>query len=132
MLSSSELLEATGSVFEVFSCHFYGAVSQRGASMGEAAQTTAADALSESWLSRTDAVHDFYASLRDKYLPGAPMWITETADAAAGGNPWASTFTDTFRYLYQLGSMSRRVAQVVAHNTLAASDYGLLDQLRTP
>jgi len=25
--------------------------------------------------------------------------LTETADAACGGNPWASSFTDTFRYL---------------------------------
>ena len=56
------------------------------------------------------------------------MWVTETADAACGGNPWASTFLDTFRYLDQLGRLAKQGVQVVIHNTLAASDYGLLDQ----
>jgi hypothetical protein len=56
------------------------------------------------------------------------MWLTETAEAACGGNPWASTFLDTFRYLDQLGRLARAGVQVVAHNTLAASDYGLLDE----
>ena len=53
---------------------------------------------------------------------------TETADAACGGNPWAATFLDTFRYLDQLGRLAKQGVQVVAHNTLAASDYGLLDE----
>jgi hypothetical protein len=56
------------------------------------------------------------------------MWLTETAEAACGGNPWASTFLDTFRYLDQLGRLARAGVQIVAHNTLAASDYGLLDE----
>ncbi|PYQ20217.1 MAG: hypothetical protein DMF81_19290 [Acidobacteria bacterium] len=56
------------------------------------------------------------------------MWLTETADAACGGNPWASSFLDTFRYLDQLGRLARQGVQVVAHNTLVASDYGLLDE----
>ena len=56
------------------------------------------------------------------------MWLTETAEAACGGNPWASTFLDTFRYLDQLGRLAKAGVQMVAHNTLAASDYGLLDE----
>ena len=35
------------------------------------------------------------------------MWLTETAEAACGGNPWASTFLDTFRYLDQLGRLAK-------------------------
>ena len=54
--------------------------------------------------------------------------LTETAETACGGNPWASTFLDTFRYLDQLGRLARAGVQMVAHNTLAASDYGLLDE----
>jgi hypothetical protein len=50
------------------------------------------------------------------------------ADAACGGNPWASTFLDTFRYLNVYGRLARHGVQVVAHNTLAASDYGLIDE----
>jgi hypothetical protein len=44
-------------------------------------------ALSEDWLSRTDAPLAFYRSLRDEFEPGKPMWLTETADATCGGNP---------------------------------------------
>jgi hypothetical protein len=38
------------------------------------------------------------------------------------------TFLDTFRYLDQLGRLAKAGVQVVMHNTLAASDYGLLDE----
>jgi hypothetical protein len=44
-------------------------------------------ALSEDWLSRTDAPLAFYRSLRDEFEAGKPMWLTETADATCGGNP---------------------------------------------
>ena len=128
LLKSEDLLKATGPVFDVFSYHFYGAVSKRCAGMFPAAGTTAAAALSEEWLSRTDRVEAFYADLRDRFEPGKPLWITETAETACGGNPWASTFLDSFRYLDQLGRMARRGVQVIAHNTLAASDYALLDE----
>jgi hypothetical protein len=95
--------------------------------MGPASQTAAEAALSEDLLSRADRIEAFYASLRDTYEPGKPIWLTETADAACGGNPWASTFLDSFRYLDQLGRLSKRGVQVHMHNTLASSDYGLLD-----
>ncbi len=127
-LKSEDLLKATGPVFDAFSYHSYGATSKRCASMGPASQTTAEAALSDDVLSRADRINEFYAGLRDKYEPGKPMWLTETADAACGGNPWASTFRDTFRYLDQLGRLAKRGLQVQMHNTLASSDYGLLDE----
>ena len=96
--------------------------------MGEKGQTTAAAALSEEWLSRPEKINEYYARLRDHFEPGKPLWITETADAACGGNPWASTFLDTFRYLIEHASLPRQGVKVIMHNTLAASDYGLLDQ----
>ena len=95
-----------------------------GASMG----TTSADALSAEWLARPQAIEAYYAGLRDKFDPERPLWITETADTACGGNPWASTFLDTFRYLNQLGMMAHDGVQVVMHNTLDSSDYGLLHE----
>jgi len=62
-------------------------------------------------------------------MPGKPFfWNTETAHAACGGNPWGGTFLDTFRYLDQLGRLARQEVAVVIHNTLVASDYGLLDE----
>jgi len=129
LLPTPRLLAATPRpAFDVFSYHFYGAASIRCALMGPASQTTAKEALSESFLSRTDTVFNFYDGLRNRYEPRTPMWITETADAACGGNPWASTLRDTFRYLDQMGRSARRGVDVIFHNTLAASEYGLLDQ----
>src|ERR1700687_4478797 len=128
VLKSEDLLHAAGPVFDVFSYHLYAAASQRCASMGGSSQTTAAVALSQGWLSRPEKIGAFYADLRDRFAPGKSLWITETADAACGGNPWASTFLDTFRYLIQHASLAQRGVKVIMHNTLASSDYGLLDE----
>jgi hypothetical protein len=116
-------------MFDVFSYHSSPAVSLRCVALGSVAQTTAADAIWEQWLARADSIFDYYIALRDKFEPGSRgVWLTETADAACGGNPWAATFLDSFRYLDQLGRLARRGATVNFHNTLASSEYGLLDQ----
>ena len=128
VLKSEDLLHAAGPVFDVFSYHLYAAASERCASMGASSQTTATAALSEDWLSRPEKIGAFYADLRDRFEPGKSLWITETADAACGGNPWASTFQDTFRYLIQHASLAQHGVKVIMHNTLASSDYGLLDE----
>jgi hypothetical protein len=97
--------------------------------MGAGVQTTPEAALSEAWLARADTSYDFYVrGLRDRYEQGKPVWITETDDSACGGDPWASTFPDSFRFLDQLARMARQGVKAVFHNTLASSEYGLLDQ----
>lgn len=128
ILPTESLLTATGPGVDAFSYHFYGGVSQRCAGMGAMSQTTPAAALTEKWLSQTSEDTAFYAKLRDKYEPGKPLWLTETGETACGGNPWAATFLDTFRYLDQLGRLAQQNVQVVAHNTLVASDYALIDE----
>jgi hypothetical protein len=128
VLKTQDMLAATGRGVDAFSYHFYGTVSQRCAFMAGATQTIPEAALSEDWLSRTDRDEAFYAALRDRFEPGKPLWLTETGEAACGGNPWAASFIDSFRYLDQLGRLAKRGVQVVAHNTLAASDYGLIDE----
>jgi hypothetical protein len=128
VLKSEDLLHAAGPVFDVFSYHLYAAASERCAGMGASSQTTAAAALSQDWLSRPEKIGAFYANFRDRLEPGKSLWITETADAACGGNPWASTFLDSFRYLVQHASLAQRGVKVIMHNTLASSDYGLLDE----
>jgi heparanase 1 len=128
ILTTEDLLTATGPVFDAFSYHFYGTVSKRCAGGVPGAGTTPAAALSSEWLSRTAKVEEFYGGLRDKFMPGKPIWLTETADTACGGNPWGSTFLDSFRYLNQLGILAQKGVQVLAHNTLASSDYGLIDE----
>jgi hypothetical protein len=121
--TASDLLAASASGLNAVSYHFYGAVSER--CHGNASPDTA---LSDDWLSRTDRRLAFYKRLRDRLAPGKPIWLTETAEAACGGNRWAASFLDTFRYLDQLGRLAKSGVGVVMHNTLAASDYGLLDE----
>ncbi len=120
---ASQLLAVSGSSLDALSYHYYGALSER--CIGKSASDTA---LSEDWLAGTGRALAFNQKLRDRFAAGKPIWLTETADAACGGNPWAVSFLDTFRYLDQLGRLARAGVQVVMHNTLAASDYGLLDE----
>jgi hypothetical protein len=120
---AAEMFFAAARGVDAVSYHYYGAVSKRcGGELTEEA------ALSEAWLSRTDQAFAVYRTLRDRFAQGKPIWLTETADAACGGNPSAATFLDTFRYLDQLGRLAKAGVQIVMHNTLAASDYGLLDE----
>jgi heparanase len=120
---ASDLFAATTPDIDAVSYHYYGALSQRCSG-----NRTPEAALSEDWLDGADRALAFYRDLRDRLAPGKPIWLTETAETACGGNPWASSFLDTFRYLDQLGRLAKAGVQVVMHNTLAASDYGLLDE----
>jgi len=114
-------------LFDIFSYHYYGAMSMRVMRVGPFS-IKAENALDSEWLQRTDVVADYYIRLRDEYNPGKPVWVTETAEASQGGDPFAATYLDCFRYLYQLGSLAKKGVQVVMHNTLAASEYSLVDQ----
>jgi hypothetical protein len=127
-VTSEDILAATGPAFDAYSYHSYGAVSSRCAGPGMSAGTSVDAALSEDWLARAGKIEAYYAGIRDRLMPGKAIWLTETAQAACGGDRWASTFLDSFRYLDQLGSLARRGVQVQMHNTLNASDYGLLDE----
>jgi heparanase len=120
---ASDLFAAVAPDIDAVSYHYYGALSQRCSG-----NRTPQSALSEDWLDGTGRALAFYRDLRDRLTPDKPIWLTETAETACGGNPWASSFLDTFRYLDQLGRLAKGGVQVVMHNTLAASDYGLLDE----
>jgi len=121
--AAANLLAVSGPVLDGLSYHHYGMLSERCTGVSQPH-----GALSEQWLARTEETLDFYRTLRDRFEPGKPIWLTETAEAACGGNRWAATFLDTFRYLDQLGRLAKAGVQIVMHNTLAASDYGLLDE----
>ncbi|MCH7627502.1 MULTISPECIES: hypothetical protein [Novosphingobium] len=126
-VSTDDMMKANPGSVDAVSYHFYGSVSQRcvGLGIGTAIKS---DALTAKWLGLTLRDYAYYAALRDKHEPGKPMWNTETAQAACGGSPWASTFLDTFRYLDQNAALAQQGLQVLMHNTLAASDYALIDR----
>lgn len=122
-IPTPDLLEAVSTPMDVFSYHFYPKVSERcGSKEGPEA------GLTSEFLSRIDVDKEYYEGLRDRYAPGAPMWITETAQAACGGDRWASSYIDVIRYVDVLGRLADGDGDVVFHNTLAASDYGLIDE----
>lgn len=127
MLRTAELMKASPNSVDAVSYHFYGGVSQRCRSVG-AAQADKAAALSPAWLDFTLRDWRYYARLRDQYEPDKPLWVTETAQAACGGSPWGASFLDSFRYVNQLGLLAQKGVQIIYHNTLAASDYALIDQ----
>lgn len=121
--STADALAKTNKAFDVFSYHSYPKVSKRcGSTEGPEI------ALTQEYLNRVPKDADFYRAARDAGLPGAPMWITETAQAACGGDQWASTYRDVIRYVNTLGRLGVGDGDVVFHNTLSASDYGLLDE----
>lgn len=122
MSTDKIFLETPKPDFDIFSYHYYGGVSKR--CFGN---LTPENAFSNEWLSKTELGLKFYEEVRDKYQPGKPIWLTETAEAACGGNRWASTYVDCFRYLEQLGRLAKKNVQVVMHNTLCASEYAVLD-----
>ena len=122
-MNTAAMETASGPGVDAFSYHHYGDVSERCHG-----HQTLDKALSEDWLGRTSQSRATYAALRDRYEPGKPLWLTEVGDAACGGNPWAKTFADSFRYLDQLGRLAKEGVQRVMHNTLAISDYGVIDE----
>lgn len=122
-----DLIEAGRHRPDAISFHFYGGGSQR---CGEIPVIGYGkdDALSESWLGLIDKAIDDTGELRDRVALDAPLWLTETGETACGGNPWASTFVDVFRFTDQVARSARQGVQVYLHNTLAASDYALLEE----
>lgn len=127
-LKTEDIYALTGPTLDAFSYHYYGGLSQRCAKATGNPMPQASQALDPQWLAGTGIDADFYGKMRDRLEPGKPLWLTETAEAACGGNPWASTFIDSFRYIDQLGRLATRAVQTVMHNTLLASDYAMIDE----
>ena len=126
VLKTEDILRSTGPIFDVFSYHFYANLSRR--CTGPKAAMDPEQTLRASWLQRNLTAEAFYAQLRDEFMPGKPIWLTETGEAACGGDPWAAEFLDSFRFMDQLGSLAQKGVKTVMVNTLASSDYGLLDE----
>lgn len=124
--STQELLSGTRIKPDVFSYHCYNGVSERLSSLVPEAHWTDQQALTKEYLSVAANYAKAHLPLRDRFVPGGQMWVTESGDAIGGGDTWASTYLDVFRTLNELGSFSEITNGVVFHNTLASSDYGFL------
>ena len=126
MCSTQELMHGTRIPLDVFSYHYYNGISERLASMMPAGHWDGDEAHTDAYLEVAPLNARVYAPLRDRYVPGGQMWVTESGDAGGGGNTWASTYLDVLRTLNELGSFAVITDGVIFHNTLASSDYGFL------
>lgn len=123
-IPTTELLAGSTERLDVFSYHYYNGSSERIAAMG--GHWPSGEALSEEYLAMAGKICQSYIDLRDRYVPGGQMWVTESGDAGGGGNTWASTCLDVPRTLNELGTFATMTDGVIFHNTLASSDYGFL------
>ncbi len=126
MCTTDDLMNGTKVPLDVFSYHYYNGISERLASMMPAGHWSGSEAHTDAYLAVAPSNAKAYAPLRDKYVPGGQMWVTESGDAGGGGDTWASTYLDVLRTLNELGSFATITDGVIFHNTLASSDYGFL------
>ena len=124
--SCDDLMDGTTEPLKVFSYHCYYGISDRLAGIMPNGHWQPEQATSEEYLATERNYAELYASLRDKYVPGGEMWVTEAGDAGGGGDTWASTYLDVIRTLDELASFATVTDGVIFHNTLASSDYGFL------
>lgn len=125
-VDTEDLLHGSTEPMEVYSYHYYNGISERLASLMPNSHWPAEKAHTEAYLAVAPAMARANVPLRDKYVPGAQMWVTESGDAGGGGNTWASTYLDVLRTLNELGSFATITDGIIFHNTLASSDYGYL------
>ena len=114
--------------FDIFSYHFYPGLAQRCAPADSPQGISADRALSEEWLGRTDAEIRYQKSVRDRYAPGAPLWITETGGGACGGLTWQPTFLDVFRYVDTHARSAKQGVDAMFTHALISGSNGVIDE----
>ncbi|WP_263418209.1 hypothetical protein [Terriglobus albidus] len=122
---TATLMTEIGPLFDGFSYHVYYTRSHRCA-RNEGTELN--ELLTQDWLDRGKVANAYFTALRDKFLPGKPIWLTETGEASCGGDTWAAEFVDSFRLLDQFGNLAQSGVKSIMYNTLASSDYGLIDE----
>ncbi len=124
--TTDDLMNGSTVPMDVFSYHYYNGISERLAPMMPTGHWYGSEAHTDAYLAVAPNNARTYALLRDKYVTGGQMWVTESGDAGGGGDTWASTYLDVLRTLNELGSFATITDGVIFHNTLASSDYGFL------
>lgn len=114
--------------FGIFSYHFYPVLSQRCAAANSPQSITIDKALDAEFLARPDRQIQSIKVLRDKYAPGAPIWLTETGGAACGGLQWQPTFLDMFRYLDTQARLGKQGLDAIFTHALISGNNGVIDE----
>lgn len=119
-----EMLAASKETPDIFSYHYYNGVSERAAATG--GHFPLAEACSEDYLSVAERAVKYYVEMSKDYITNGQLWVTESGDAACGGNTWGSTYLDVIRSANELGVFTKYTEGVIFHNTFCSSDYGWL------
>jgi hypothetical protein len=114
--------------FDIVSYHFYGALAERCADPQSPQGVSSDDALTDQWLARPDAEFQKHKALRDRYAPGAPIWLTETGTAACGGTRWQPTFLETFRFLDAQARLAKMGLDAIVTHALISGSNGVIDE----
>ena len=114
--------------WDIVSYHFYPALAQRCAPATSPLGMSAERALSEEWLARPDPELARFKALRDRYAPGAPIWLTETGGAACGGLIWQPTFLDAFRYADTHARLAKGGLDAMFTHALISGSNGIIDE----
>jgi hypothetical protein len=121
-----DMLEHAGPALDVVSWHYYPQqsrrcpVATRRAAPGQLLNPVYLDEV-ERWAAHVEG-------LRDRFARGAEVWLGETGNAQCGGEPGVSDrFEAGLWWLDQLGVLAERGQPVVVRQTLAGSNYGLID-----
>ncbi len=125
LVTTAQLLGDYNSKLDVFSYHYYNGISERGAGMG--GHWPVEKCLTEEYLQVAGDCARQYVPIKEQFVPGGQMWVTESGDAGCGGNTWAPTYLDVPRTLNELGEFATITDGVIFHNTLASSAYGFLE-----
>lgn len=121
-----DYLQAGAGGADIVTWHFYPQQSRRCAvATRRASPTRLLDplALDEAarWSDRVDC-------LTATYAPGAETWLGETGNAQCGGEPGVSDrFVGSLWWVDELGLAARHGQRVVVRQTLAGSNYGIVD-----
>lgn len=121
-----EFLLYGGKNIDIITWHYYPQQSRRCSVAVRRASVT--NLLNPNFLNEVDKWAAYVEKTGDLYAPGKEVWLGETGNAQAGGEPGVSnTYVSGLWWLDQLGLMARRGHKVVVRQTLVGSDYGLLN-----
>lgn len=119
-------MPAGGDRLDVLTWHFYPTLSERcPVRPREAELRTLLDPAN---LAEIDRWAEYVETLAAAHAPDAELWLGETGNAYCGGQSGVSDrFVGSLWWVDQLGRIARRGHRVMIRQTLAGSDYGLLD-----
>ncbi len=125
-VTTEDLMRQYQVPFDVLSYHYYNGISERLESVMPSCHWQGEEAHTDEYLSMAGRCARGYLPIRDKYVPGGQIWVTESADGGGGGDTWGSTYLDVLRTLNELADFATVTDGIIFHNTLASSDYGFL------